>query len=56
MIIQIVQSYREKVVAITNNMKTRTITTTIEKEQTIIFTKNNITGTGQSLGRARKTS
>ena len=29
---QIAQSYRDKLVAITNNMKTRTTTTTIEKE------------------------
>ena len=52
---QSAQSYRDKLVAIMNNMKTRTTTTTIEKEQGIIFT-NNEASTGQSQGSTRKTS
>ena len=55
MLTEFVQLCSDKLGAITNNIKPRTATTTIENEQTITFTKNE-TGTGKSMGRARKTS
>ena len=50
---QFTQPYTDKLVAITNYLKTRTATTMREKEQTIIFTKNK-TGTEQSPGSIRE--
>ena len=43
---QTAYSCKDKLVTIKNNIKPRTDTTIIEKEQTIIFTNNNKTSTG----------